>query len=181
MTNWEVFNAKLKQLKASKDAAEMLVETFQNGGVEINTPLLLKTGGEYSFMTVIQLDADVFNYIPKMTDTEIQLNSSLIKRALRRHWYEVEFAFFKLKTNQEFWDALSYFLMTLANSISILYAIDFHNAVESILSIVVAFLSFYFRKKIKEYISPYLIRGGFKVYKFAQPLLKKYFKKKLAL
>ncbi|NME67369.1 hypothetical protein [Flammeovirga aprica] len=177
MVNWKVFNEKLQQLKASKDAAEMLVETFQNGGVEINTPLLLKTGGQYSFLTVIQLDADIFNYIPKMTDTEIQLNSSQIKRTLRRHWYEVEFTFFKLKTNQEFWDALSYFLLTLANSISILYAIDFHNLVQFIVSTVIASLSFYFRKKIKEYISPYLIRGGFKVYKFFQPVLKKYFKK----
>ncbi|KXX71934.1 hypothetical protein [Flammeovirga sp. SJP92] len=177
MVNWKVFNEKLKQLKASKDAAEMLVETFQNGGVEINTPLLLKTGGEYSFMTVIQLDADVFNYIPKMTDSEIQLNSSQIKRTLRRHWYEVEFAFFKMQTNQEFWDALSYFLMTLANTISMLYALKYENMVQIIVTAVMAYVSVQFRKKIKEYISPYLIRGGFKVYKFAQPFLKKYFKR----
>lgn len=173
MNTWEEFKNKLQDLSVSKSAAEMLVQAFRDGGVEVSTPLDLKSGEQYTFRTLIQLDADVINYIPKIDDTLIQLNLSQIKRTLRKHWYEVEFVFFKLKTNDQFWNALSDVALVIINSVSIFLSIDFNSLLQSVISIVIASGSVYFRKKIQEFVSPYLVRGGFKVYKWLEPFLKK--------
>lgn len=179
MNTWEELKNKLKDLSVSKSAAEMLVQAFRDGGVEVTTPLVLRSGENYNFKTLIQLDADIINYIPDIDDTLIQLNLSQIKRTLRKHWYEVEFVFFKLKTNDKFWNVLSDLVLVIINAVSIVISVDFHSLLQSILSIVLASSSIYFRKKIQEFVSPYLIRGGFKIYKWVEPLLKKRVKKLL--
>lgn len=175
MSSLLAFKEKFKELTASKEGAKLLIQTFKDGGVEINTPLCLSSGELYHFSTVIQLDADIINYIPKIDDVSLQLNASNIKRALRKHWYEVEFTFFKLKTNHTFWYTLADVLLIVVNLISILCMIefDFQNIFQMVLNLILPSVSIYFRKKIQEYVSPYLIRGGFKLYKLLEPFIKK--------
>ncbi|AZQ61287.1 hypothetical protein EI427_03330 [Flammeovirga pectinis] len=174
MINEASFKAKLKELYTAKTSAELLIKTFRDGGIEVITPLVLEDGTEHELKTVIQLDADIINYIPNLSDTVLVLNASKLKRALRRHWYEVEFCFFQLQTNQTFWNALSDGLVVFINACVLIYAIDIEDLVQSIISLGFASISVSLRRKIQEYLSPYLIRLGFKFYKLGQKFSSKW-------
>ncbi|MBB6459179.1 hypothetical protein [Flammeovirga kamogawensis] len=168
------FRNKLKELYTAKTSAELLIKTFRDGGIEVITPLILVDGSEHQLKTIIQLDADIINYIPDLSDTVLILNASKLKRALRRHWYEVEYCFFQLQTNQSFWNALSDALVVFINACVLIYAIDIADVVQSIISLGFASISVSLRRKIQEYLSPYLIRLGFKLYKLGQKFSSKW-------
>ncbi|NLR90248.1 hypothetical protein [Flammeovirga agarivorans] len=178
MTKTPKLEEQLQTLKASKEAAELLWHSFEDGGMTIETPFTLGHNS-YSFTTVIQLDADIINYFPNLCNEDLRLYQPKLSNVMKKHWYEVEFAFFKLSNNKKLWNLLSDTMVVFINAISVITMLDVEK-LESVLVMLIPLAYVFFRKKIIEHISPLIVRSAFFVYKKFKPLLDKVIKNQKA-
>ncbi|MBB3697746.1 hypothetical protein KMW28_06115 [Flammeovirga yaeyamensis] len=163
---------KLQSLKASKEAAQLIWNSFEEGGVTIHTPFTLN-GKPYAFSTLIQLDADVINYFPNISDADFNLYSRKLENVSKRHWYEVEFAFYKLGSSRQLWYLLSDIILWGSNAIALLSLMDFENILTTLYWLLLPVLSGVVRKKVLKVVAPKLLRFAFNIKKFVERILKK--------
>ncbi|OHX66283.1 hypothetical protein [Flammeovirga pacifica] len=168
----------LQSLKASKEAAQLIWNSFEEGGITIHTPFELN-GTSHAFTTLIQLDADVINYFPDVGGEDLTKYTRKMGNIAQRHWYEVEFAFYKLGSSRKLWYLLSDVILWVSNAITLLYVVDFNNILVSLGWFSIPFITAFFRKKVLKFLSPKLLRLSFDIKKIGEWLFKKLQKEEL--